>query len=103
MPARLFSDAEIQEVVGHLLPEDARMLRRLDRENFIQAGEDLTDDEKRILQKLTALLLAEATVEGRDQQWIPSGNAKKALMKWESIGKPDGDAPPDDSGKWNPT
>ena len=92
MTARLMSDVEIEGVLEQLLPEDVRMLRRLDREDFLQdAG--LTPEEKRILHKLAVLLLAQSSSPGRGLQWIPSSNVKKAIKKWESIGKHGEDGP----------
>jgi hypothetical protein len=99
MNDRLFSDAEVDGVLEQLLPSDIQMLRRLDRENFLEdAG--LKPEEKLSLQKLAGLLLAQQSSPGRAQQWIPSSNVKKLLKKWDSIGKPDEDAPPNESGNW---
>ncbi len=95
MPARLFSHAESERELMQLLPEDVRMLRRLDDENFMQDSE-LTPKEKKILHKLAGLQLVQSSSPGQDQQWIPSSNIKRILREWSSIGKQDEDAQPVD-------
>ena len=98
MSVRLKTDDEIKTILDQLLPEDFRMLRRLDDENFLQDGE-LTPEERMILEKLAGFLLAQPSSPGRGQQWIPTSDAKKALNIWDSIGRAKMH-PPEERGTW---
>jgi hypothetical protein len=93
MTMGLLTDDEIKGVIDQLLPEDVRMVRRLDLQESLQDGV-LTFDEKRVLQKLARHGLAELSSQERDKQWIPSSNVKKALRIWNSLGKQDDDDAP---------
>src|SRR4051794_22653159 len=84
MPADLVPHAAIPELASRVGPEMIKVLRHLQKADFILNGKDLDPETVEILRQLTSLGLvdpgSEGDVNGPPYLWVANGNGSRVLV-----------------------
>ncbi len=84
MPAALVPHAAIPELAARVTPELLKVLRHIQKANFIRNGKTLDPDTVEILRQLTELGLIDPGYEGDTggppYMWVANGNGSRVLV-----------------------